>query len=174
MVIDEHFVPAHGLDIAPYAAAGDVGAVHHLIRYAWALECLADLPDLTAHGVLDVAWCDVEGGIDAVTVSSPGSLLWGAGNIDADPRFVDADGPDDDPQTLHDNDLRLALRSPCIDAGANASVEPDALDLDGDGNTTEPTPLDLDGAPRFVDVARVPDTGSGTPPLVDLGAWERP
>jgi 2-polyprenyl-3-methyl-5-hydroxy-6-metoxy-1,4-benzoquinol methylase len=55
MVIDEHFVPAHGLDIAPYAAAGDVGAVHHLIRYAWALECLADLPELTARGVLDVA-----------------------------------------------------------------------------------------------------------------------
>ena len=51
---------------------------------------------------------------------------------------------------------------------------PDAYDLDGDGNTSEPTPIDLDGLPRFVDVPGVPDTGAGTPPIVDMGAYERP
>ncbi len=31
---------------------------------------------------------------------------------------------------------------------------------------------DLDGNPRLVDVAAVPDTGLGTPPIVDIGAYE--
>ena len=37
----------------------------------------------------------------------------------------------------------------------------------------EPVPLDLDLLPRFVDDPAVTDTGSGTPPLVDLGTYER-
>jgi fructose-specific component phosphotransferase system IIB-like protein len=43
----------------------------------------------------------------------------GEGNIGADPRFLDADGPDDDPYTFDDNDYRLSADSPCIDAGVN-------------------------------------------------------
>ncbi len=74
----------------------------------------------------------------------------GAGNIDADPLFV---------QPFTD-DLRLAFGSPCVDAGSNAALPPDGLDLDGDGNTAEAIPLDLGGNPRV--------TG-GT---VDMGAWE--
>jgi len=30
----------------------------------------------------------------------------------------------------------------------------------------------LANSPRFVDIERVADTGSGTPPIVDLGAYE--
>jgi len=41
----------------------------------------------------------------------------GAGNLAADPRFVDADGPDEDPATLDDNRYALAAGSPAIDAG---------------------------------------------------------
>ena len=63
--------------------------------------------------------------------------------------------------------------STCIDAGDNAGVANDALDLDGDGNTSEPVPFDLAGKPRFVDHT-MPDTGLGTPPLVDVGAFEKP
>jgi len=70
VVVEEHFVPVKGLDIAPYAAAGDVGAVHHLIRYAWALECLADLRDLAAHGVVDVA-CGAGYGSHAIAQRFP-------------------------------------------------------------------------------------------------------
>jgi hypothetical protein len=82
----------------------------------------------------------------------------GGHNIAGDPRFEDADGADNTPGTADDN-LRLQLTSHCIDAGKNAAVPP--------GVTT-----DLDGNPRFVDIPTVPDTGSGTPPIVDMGAYE--
>jgi uncharacterized repeat protein (TIGR01451 family) len=55
--------------------------------------------------------------------------------------------------------LRLQFTSPAIDAGNNAAVPA--------GVTT-----DLDGNPRFVDIPAVPDTGNGTPPIVDMGAYE--
>ncbi len=77
------------------------------------------------------------------------------------------DGVDDDYGDLH-----LLLGSPCIDAGNNDSVPPDIADLDGDGDTAEPTPFDLDGNPRFVDDPATPDSGNGTPPIVDMGAYE--
>ncbi|MFQ5807169.1 MAG: hypothetical protein ACE5I3_12040, partial [Phycisphaerae bacterium] len=96
----------------------------------------------------------------------------GIGNIDADPLFVDPDGPDNDPNTWEDNDYRLSVGSPCIDAGDNDAVPPDIADLDGDGDVDEPIPFDLDGNPRFVDDPGMPDSGNGTPPIVDMGAYE--
>jgi hypothetical protein len=36
----------------------------------------------------------------------------------------------------------------------------------------EPIPWDLDGGCRFVDNPDAPDTGNGTPPIVDMGAYE--
>jgi hypothetical protein len=94
-----------------------------------------------------VTYSDVEGGIG------------GAGNIDADPGFVDRDGPDDDPATVDDNDYRPAAGSPCIDAADNLAVPPCGV-------------LDLDGLSRFVDDPATDDTGVGDPPIVDMGAWE--
>ena len=85
----------------------------------------------------------------------------GISNIDADPLFVDPLGPDGVPGT-EDDDLRLQLGSPCIDAGDNTAVPADTLDLDGDGDTTEPIPFDLYGDPRIVGVS------------VDVGAYEFP
>ena len=73
----------------------------------------------------------------------------GAGNIDSDPLFVD---PDNDT-------YRIGAGSPCIDAGDNNAVP--------SGVTT-----DLGGDPRFVDDFETPDTGNGTPPIVDMGAYE--
>ncbi|UCC31161.1 MAG: right-handed parallel beta-helix repeat-containing protein [Phycisphaerales bacterium] len=87
-----------------------------------------------------------------------GVIYPGTGNIDEDPLFLTSP--------------RLGLGSPCIDAGDDAAVPPDTGDLDGDGDTSEPIPLDLDGNPRFVDVPGVNDTGSVTPPIVDMGAYE--
>jgi len=55
----------------------------------------------------------------------------GGGNITANPQFVDPDGPDDDPNTLEDNDYRLLLTSRCIDAGINEDWMNGAVDLDG-------------------------------------------
>jgi hypothetical protein len=74
---------------------------------------------------------------------------YGTGNIDADPLFVDSAS----------DDYHLSPGSPCIDAGSNTYVPA--------GVTT-----DLDGNPRLVDDPDTPDTGYGTPPIVDMGAYE--
>jgi hypothetical protein len=55
----------------------------------------------------------------------------GEGNIVKDPRFADPDGPDDNPATFEDNDYRLEVHSPCIDAGKNEAWMTGAVDLDG-------------------------------------------
>ncbi len=96
----------------------------------------------------------------------------GPGNIDADPLLIDPDGPDDDPSTFDDNNYRLSVGSPCIDAADNTAVPADAADLDDDDDTDEPIPFDLDGAPRFIDDPWTPDTGAGDCPMVDMGAYE--
>jgi hypothetical protein len=69
-------------------------------------------------------------------------------------------------------DYRLTGSSPCIDAGCNCAVPPDFPDLDGDGDTGEYVPFDLDGEGRFFDDPATEDTGSGLPPIVDMGAYE--
>ena len=72
----------------------------------------------------------------------------GTGNINADPMFVDqANG-----------DFHLQQGSPCTDAGDNLATALPATDFEGDD--------------RRVDDPTVPDTGSGTPPMVDMGADE--
>ena len=90
------------------------------------------------------------------------SLYAAGGNLNDDPQFVDASG----------GDLRVLPTSPAIDSGNNNAVWPDIADLDGDANVSEPTPLDLDNTHRFIDMLNATDTGNGTPPLVDMGAYE--
>jgi hypothetical protein len=48
---------------------------------------------------------------------------------------------------------------PAIDAGDNCAVH-------GDLTT------DLDGLSRFIEIGSIPDTGSGSPPIVDMSAYE--
>lgn len=86
----------------------------------------------------------------------------GGGNIDADPLFVDA----------ANGDLHLQLTSPAIDAGDNSALPADTADLDGDGDIFEVLPFDLDGYARCVDMPGAADTGAGSAPIVDIGAFE--
>ena len=72
----------------------------------------------------------------------------GEGNINEYPLFKDAAA----------DDLRLDAGSPCIDAGDNTAVYLPAFDYGG--------------FPRKVDDPLTPDTGNGTPPIVDMGAYE--
>jgi len=111
-------------------------------------------------GLLSASFCDVHGGYP------------GEGNLDADPVYADAFGPDGLAGT-EDDDLRLLAESPCLDAGSNLVVPADETDLDADGDTAEPLPLDLDGLPRFADNPAMPDAWANQPAAVDMGAYER-
>ncbi|MHC4443350.1 MAG: choice-of-anchor Q domain-containing protein, partial [Planctomycetota bacterium] len=93
----------------------------------------------------------------------------GTGNIDADPRFVQDPYDGGDEWGIGNNDdfgdLHLTNGSPAIDAGDN--------DVDVDQVTAGIQPLpatDLDGQTRIVDDPIAPD--AGTPPVVDMGAYE--
>jgi hypothetical protein len=112
-----------------------------------------------------ILWGDNGGEITNQVNSSPTitfsviqSGYAGTGNTSTDPIFMDPDGQDNTAGTM-DDDLRLGLGSPAADAGINSALPADVL-------------TDLEGAPRFFDIASLPDTGLGTPPLVDMGAYE--
>lgn len=107
-----------------------------------------------------VSYSLVEGGCSNISGN-----ICGDGNLTGDPQFADADGPDDTPGTK-DDDLRLQGPasedgpSPAIDAGDNTAL-PDTLTEDVTGKMS-----------RFYDVKEVEDTGNGSAPIVDIGAYE--
>ena len=79
-----------------------------------------------------VQYSDVWGGSGSAFVEDGCTLEWGPGSISATPLFVDADGPDGDPDTWQDNDYRLDAESPCIDTGdPDYAPQPGETDLDG-------------------------------------------
>jgi predicted outer membrane repeat protein len=129
--------------------------------------------------VLDISYCCLEGSYGNIYNDATSSITWGLGNIDKDPKFRDGDGLDGVRGT-EDDDLRVRIDSPCIDAGNSEAVpyDYDAADTDDDGDKAEQLPLDLDGRIRFLDEPSVADTGhgtglnGGTPPVVDIGAYE--
>jgi hypothetical protein len=97
--------------------------------------------------------------------------LGGVGNAGDDPLFIEPDGNDGVPGTTDDN-YRLGRFSPAIDAGGNGLLPPDDFDLDQDGITAEDLPIDLAGNARRVDDIDTDDTGTGSTPIVDIGAYE--
>lgn len=94
-----------------------------------------------------ISYSDIQGCGGSGSGWSASCSTDGGGNIDPDPQFIAS------------TNLRLSLTSPAIAAGNNTFVP---------GSVT----TDLDGKPRSVDIPAVPDTGSGTPPIVDMGAYE--
>ncbi|MEJ2737510.1 MAG: hypothetical protein P8189_28795, partial [Anaerolineae bacterium] len=113
---------------------------------------------------MTISSSDIQGGL-------PAGVNDGGGNLAVDPQFVDADGADNVYGTA-DDDVRLANSSPLIDAGNNTLVPLDVTDIDMDADTTEILPFDLARQARFADLSSVADTGTGTAPIVDMGAYE--
>lgn len=101
---------------------------------------------------------NVSGSAPFVTHSNIQGGFTGTGNVNSNPFFIDADGADNIIGTIDDN-VRLAVGSPCIDAGNNAAVPVGVL-------------TDLDGFNRFLDDPATIDTGAGVAPIVDMGAFE--
>lgn len=98
---------------------------------------------------------------------------WGllsTGSFSANPRFVrmPSDGGDGWGVGLDDyGDLRLASDSPCIDRG-NSEVDSDRTVA---GVQAMPSP-DINGFSRYFDSPNSAATGGGTPPYIDVGAYE--
>jgi len=110
--------------------AGTGGAISGTISVANSILWDDSTPEID--GSCTVSYSDVEGGV------------MGPGNLNTDPKFVDA----------ANGNLRLRFDSPCIDVGSNMFV-PGAL------------VADLDRRPRIQD-------GNGDlTPVVDPGAYER-
>jgi hypothetical protein len=84
-----------------------------------------------------------------VSYSNVSGGYTGTGNINANPLFADV--------AAHNFDLSSG--SPCIDAADNTAVPAGVT-------------LDILGRPRFVNDPAKPDTGAGSPPIVDMGAYE--
>jgi predicted outer membrane repeat protein len=100
-----------------------------------------------SYAELGIDYCDIEGGPSSIETRGNVAVIYGTHNITSNPLLV--------------NECRLAPGSPCLDAGDN-SVVPTGITTDLDGNN------------RFCDDPVAPNTGSGTPPIVDMGAYECP
>ena len=139
-------------------AADFGGGVNNLINCTPMLaNCVlwGDLPDEIfnlSSSLPTVRFSDVQGGLPANTVD-------GGANIDVDPLFVDADGPDDSAGTEDDN-LRLQASSPCIDGADSTLLAEQNIYTDFDGNL------------RFVNFTHKADTGAGPYPFLDRGPYE--
>ena len=149
------------------ASSGDYGAVSNRGATMNLNNCIFwDNDDQTAIfngcsgigvcGTTTMRYCDY---YDTIGYDMGYDVTDGGGNIRDDPMFIS-------------DEYHLGHWSPCIDAGNNNLVPADTQDLDNDGNVTEPTPLDLKGQARFYDDPCTDDTGFGTAPIVDIGAFE--
>jgi hypothetical protein len=69
----------------------------------------------------DFEYCLIDGGQEGIHKTARGELIWGEGNIDADPLFADPDS----------GDFHLTAESPCIDAGdPDSPFDPDSTRAD--------------------------------------------
>ena len=143
-----------------FAATG--GGIYDHSSSATLTNCIL-WGNMSKDGMGEIAQLQTDGQTPAVNyccIQDLTGALGGTGNIGDDPLFVHTSGTDSLLSTEEDN-LRLLPGSPCIDAGDNSAVPPLLL-------------TDLDLERRFTDDPATPDTGNGTPPIVDMGAYEGP
>ncbi|MFO0839522.1 MAG: S8 family serine peptidase [Phycisphaerae bacterium] len=115
--------------------------------------------EMQYQGNVSVRYSDVEGLLTGIPGENPPDPASFPGSTEAEPLFAIAPVMDGSGYLIDPGDEHLSPGSPCIDAGENASVPASVL-------------FDLDGLPRFYDDPGAPNTGSGAPPIVDMGAFE--
>jgi len=141
------------------------------ILWANAAPTGPQMSNLNSGATPEVTYSIIEGGRDGISESGGSSTTYDEStNIESSPQFAAGAGPDNTWGT-DDDDVRLqgpgsgGGPSPGIDAGNNA-----ALDLDGDGSID--ISGDVEGKDRRKEVDDVPNSGSGSAPLADMGAHE--
>ncbi len=132
-----------------------------------AFTCDSSLPPDTrgrlvvASGILWDSGSEIEnrdGSDISVTYTTVYGNWSGIGNRQTNPMFEDRDGADNVVGN-EDDKLGLSKGSLCIDAGKNQAVPSDIK-------------RDVTGKKRFIDDPATTDSGVGTPPIVDMGAYE--
>jgi hypothetical protein len=114
----------------------------------------SDGSELSAYGrgyssLLEISYSDIRGGRSGVSVSA-NALIWGPGNINRDPLFVNR----------YADDYRLSIASACIDAGTDVGV------YDGIAGVYD----DIEGNIRPFDFPGIDNNESE--PEFDIGAHE--
>jgi hypothetical protein len=113
----------------------------------------------SGNGTISVTYSCIQDANSCDTTVYPGT-----GNIDNAPLFLISPTDGGDGWGIGNNDeygnLYLSENSPCIDAGTNAPV------------LTYTILTDIFGHVRRFDCPTTTDTGSGTAPIVDMGAYE--
>lgn len=78
--------------------------------------------DTAQPSIVDISYCDIDGGVASTFVESGCTINWGSGLIDADPLFADPAA----------GDFHMTWPSPCRDAGDNLFPGLPATDFEGD------------------------------------------
>jgi parallel beta-helix repeat protein len=134
----------------PYCLFRGSGRATVINNIIWdsSINSLALTDSTNGHSWVWAAYNNIEGGQTSTSVSANSTLIWGPGNINADPLFAGAAA----------NNYRLRTNSPSIDAGTNV--------LAYATNFTFAVTNDFDGIPRPLD-------GNGDGALqFDIGAHE--
>jgi hypothetical protein len=76
------------------------------------------------NSVAEIDWCAMQDGLEGAFFGTDANLVINGDHvITTDPLFADLDGPDNDANTLDDNDYHIQMGSPCVNAG-NPTPDP--------------------------------------------------
>ncbi len=102
-----------------------------------------------ASDTITFAYSDVQGGQDSIVINDNGTVIWGEGNIDVDPRFIDSEN----------SNYHLLASSHCINGG-----DPTTFDSDGSRADIGAYPYLTDNMVPvwYINTAGNDTTGTGT------------